>query len=100
MAPEVMKAAPYTKQCDVYSFAMILWEILAGEQPWSDARDVLTIQTAVLSGNRPVVSDQWSPSLIDLLKRCWHVEAAQRPLFPVIVSELEAALLEISQPRS
>jgi len=71
MAPEVMKALPYTKQGDVYSFGMVIWEVLAGTQPWTYAQTVYAIQTAVLAGERPQVDEQWPQCLVDLMKQCW-----------------------------
>jgi len=47
MAPEVMKASPYTKHCNVYSFGMVIWEVLAGTKPWPHTQTVC--ETAVLA---------------------------------------------------
>lgn len=32
MAPEVMNGPEFTSKCDVYSFAIVMWEILSGLQ--------------------------------------------------------------------
>lgn len=34
MAPEVIRSEPYDEKCDVYSFAVILNELLTGEYPY------------------------------------------------------------------
>lgn len=34
MAPEVIKCEPYDEKCDVYSFGIILNEIITGEYPY------------------------------------------------------------------
>lgn len=36
MAPEVMKRKPHGRKCDVYSFGLILWEMVAGAVPYED----------------------------------------------------------------
>lgn len=34
MAPEVLDAAPYDEKADVYSFAVVLWELITREEPF------------------------------------------------------------------
>ena len=34
MAPEIMRGEPYKEEADVYSFGMILWELLTGKIPY------------------------------------------------------------------
>jgi serine/threonine-protein kinase TNNI3K len=36
MAPEVIRCEPYTEKCDVYSFGVILNELVTGEHPYID----------------------------------------------------------------
>lgn len=36
MAPEVIKCSPYDEKCDVYSFGIILNELITGEYPYID----------------------------------------------------------------
>lgn len=35
MAPEVLENSPYTQKADVYSFGIVMWEILAREPPFA-----------------------------------------------------------------
>jgi serine/threonine protein kinase len=35
MAPEFLRGEPSNEKCDVYSFGVILWELLMMQQPWS-----------------------------------------------------------------
>ncbi|KAG9295395.1 hypothetical protein G9A89_013424 [Geosiphon pyriformis] len=35
-SPEICNGAPHSKDSDIYSFAIISWEIISGERPWND----------------------------------------------------------------
>ena len=40
MAPEMIKRKPYGKKVDVYSFGLILWEMVAGTIPYEDMNPI------------------------------------------------------------
>lgn len=42
MAPEVIKCEPYDEKCDVYSFGIILNEIMTGEYPYIETDNTPT----------------------------------------------------------
>src|SRR5581483_3637916 len=35
MAPELLRKKPYTPECDIYSFSMIMWEFTSGKPPFN-----------------------------------------------------------------
>lgn len=39
MAPEVIRNEPYDEKCDVYSFAIILNELITGEHPYIETNN-------------------------------------------------------------
>ncbi|RIB28183.1 kinase-like domain-containing protein [Gigaspora rosea] len=55
VAPEVLKGGKFTKQSDIYSFGMIIWEVISGCRPFSD-------------------------HLVELMNRCWESDPAKRHL--------------------
>ena len=82
MAPEVALNQPYNEKCDVYSFSILLWEILVVEPPFAHytSRKQLVQKVAQL-GARPKVDDSWPSKLIDLLREGWHADIGKRPSF-------------------
>lgn len=36
MAPEVLRSEPYGEKADVYSYGVVLWEMLTAQLPWAD----------------------------------------------------------------
>lgn len=36
MAPEILRSERYDESADVYSYGVVLWEVLTGRLPWAD----------------------------------------------------------------
>lgn len=89
MAPEVFKHRKYDKKVDVFSFAMILFEMLEGEPPLSHY-EAYEAAKYVSEGNRPVFrSKNYTPELRDLTEHCWAADMNKRPSFLEILKRLE-----------
>lgn len=50
MAPEVFEGSTYTEKCDVFSWGIILWEVLSREQPFKDIEIPFRIMWSVHKG--------------------------------------------------
>lgn len=108
MAPEVFTstdARTYDKTVDVFSFAMLMYEVLARKVPYSDKFPLESndprIGMHICMGLRPEVAtlEEVPPSLIDLMQRGWAVNPDERPSFEEIDNELQV-LLEKHLPPS
>ncbi len=60
-APEVIRDSRMDKAADVYSFAIIMWELLTWQQPYKDMMSIQVMYNAVMQHQRPSV-----PALDDL----------------------------------
>ncbi|KAL6005495.1 hypothetical protein ACLOJK_006062 [Asimina triloba] len=94
MAPEVINHQPYDKKADVFSFAIVLWELVTAKIPY-DNMTPLQAALGVRQGLRPVLPDKTHPQLLDLMQRCWEAAPANRPSFSQITVELEELLLVV-----
>ncbi|XP_027361246.1 integrin-linked protein kinase 1-like [Abrus precatorius] len=89
MAPEVFKHRRYDKKVDVFSFAMILYEMLEGEPPFSNYEPYDGAKY-VAEGHRPTFRAKgYTPELRELTDECWATDANQRPFFIEILKRLE-----------
>eukprot|EP00002_Diphylleia_rotans_P006346 TRINITY_DN1572_c0_g1_i7.p1 TRINITY_DN1572_c0_g1~~TRINITY_DN1572_c0_g1_i7.p1 ORF type:complete len:1163 (+),score=185.46 TRINITY_DN1572_c0_g1_i7:1196-4684(+) len=91
LAPEVMKGGRYDEKADVFSFAILAWEIFARERPYSDM-DSLKLGFEVVNGLRPQMPKSIDQNMKDILVRCWDGEPSRRPSFSVILPELGSLL--------
>jgi len=84
MAPEVHSGSAYDASVDVYSFAMITYEIVCREIPFEEIPNQNLIGLAAVKGRRPtmdLVPQDCPEFLPDLMQRCWDAEPSQRPCF-------------------
>ncbi|KAF8695063.1 hypothetical protein HU200_037671 [Digitaria exilis] len=75
MAPEVIRCEPYTEKCDVYSFGILLNELITAEHPYIyTSYGPSKIALAVADGKlRPKLPerDAYPAGVIDLICRTW-----------------------------
>ena len=95
MAPEILLGEAYGPAVDLYSYAIVMWEIAAQKLPWFDMSDrqytSSNMTKVVASGRRPAVDSQWPAPYRDLMQRCWHGEPHCRGSFGTAVDELSIA---------
>jgi serine/threonine protein kinase len=93
MAPELMlgKKTAYNCQCDVYSLALLIWELLAEKAPFASVARAWDLPDLVLGGARPVISDSWPAELKDVINKGWLSNPASRPTSAEMVALLKVA---------
>lgn len=89
MAPEMMKHKPYGRKVDVYSFGLILWEMLTGSVPYEDLTPFQAAFAVFDKNVRPAMPSSCPAALRVLIEQCWASQADKRPEFWQIVQLLE-----------
>jgi serine/threonine protein kinase len=79
LAPEVLSKKPYTKESDIYSFGMIMWEFTTGKKPFHDRSHNHFLITDILKGERPQITDDTPEFYAELMKKCWDHNPENRP---------------------
>jgi len=79
MAPEVIKEKPHNAKSDVFSFTVLLWEILSLEKPYDGLSSQEVLDSVSNRGNRPPVPATWPKSIQKLLKQGWAKKIDDRP---------------------
>ena len=94
MAPELLDDNTFTEKSDVYSYAIVLWEIWDRGVPWRGLKPVQITRKVVDKRERPPVPTGMPAELRKLMVRAWAHQPADRPDFEEI-----AAAVRVSTPR-
>ena len=79
MAPEFFQGQKYTKESDIYSFGMIMWEFMTGRRPFWDKIHDIDLIIEICDGSRPPIVTNAPEGYIELIKECWHSDPKKRP---------------------
>ncbi|XP_014773578.1 serine/threonine-protein kinase mos [Octopus bimaculoides] len=89
IAPELLKGKQPTKKCDVYSFGIILWQMLSRKVPFEYENPHVIIYKVVTDNLRPKEIDSLKTSkdlaYVTLYKQCWDRKPQDRPTFEGLV---------------
>ena len=90
MAPECGSYKPYNLSADVYSFSMLLWEIVTMRKPLEDFTYTRLKNEVFLDGYRPAITAVKNKSVRELINMGWHQDSSKRPSIDTVYDELKS----------
>lgn len=95
MPPEVLRNGKLRAQTDVFSFAILLVEMMVGRSPFQGLPTPAVI-IGIVEGMRPEIPKGCPYLLVELIKRCWDGDWRKRPAFGEVVADLMQLIFDLS----
>lgn len=89
MAVEVIRKEPYNLKADVFSYSVLLWEILALSKPYDGLLGQQVKESVSVYGERPSVPRSWPVAIRRLLRSGWSESISNRPTMEELYDILE-----------
>ncbi|KAG6580432.1 Serine/threonine-protein kinase STY13, partial [Cucurbita argyrosperma subsp. sororia] len=108
MAPELYSTVTlrqgekkhYNNKVDVYSFGIVLWELLTNRMPFEGMSNLQAAYAAAFKQERPSIPGDIPPDLAFIVQSCWVEDSKMRPSFSQIIRMLNAYLFTLPPPSS
>ncbi|KAG6427704.1 hypothetical protein SASPL_111950 [Salvia splendens] len=108
MAPELYSTVTlrqgekkhYNNRVDVYSFGIVLWELLTNRMPFEGMSNLQAAYAAAFKQERPSLPDDTPAELAYIIQSCWVEDPNMRPSFSQIIRMLHEFLFTLKPPSS
>ncbi|XP_037718073.1 fibroblast growth factor receptor homolog 2-like [Drosophila subpulchrella] len=93
MAPESLKEQKYDSRSDVWSFGVLLWEMMTyGDQPYHNILTAEDLYSFLITGQRMVKPEKCSLNIYVIMLQCWLMDSSARPTFSELVRSFDDIL--------
>ncbi|SPN79556.1 Serine/Threonine-protein kinase [Brazilian cedratvirus IHUMI] len=92
-APEIIRGEKYNEKVDIYSFGVVMWQVLTGKEPYKGC-NFMKVSLDILNGERPPIPPECPKSCKKLMKKCWSGEVEKRPSASQVIITLNQVLSE------
>jgi serine/threonine protein kinase len=79
MAPEVVRMETYDTKCDVFSFAILLWEMLSLKAAFEDMTPTIFVEKVVVARERLQILKEWPALTRLMIPEAWDNDPQRRP---------------------
>lgn len=93
IAPEVIVGKEYTFASDVYSIAMLMWEISSGQPPFINCEHNYDLVMNIINGIRPKIVSGTLLEYKSLMKQCWVADPLKRPDIKTLKNKMKELYL-------
>ncbi|KAF5288232.1 hypothetical protein FQA39_LY04000 [Lamprigera yunnana] len=95
MAPEAIQELACSEKIDIWSFGVVLWELLTCETPYKDMEQSAIMYMVGTGKLRPPVPSTCPEGIKLIMQMCWKFNPKDRPSFKLICNHLEIASVEM-----
>ena len=87
-APETFVKQHQSLKSDVWSYGMLIWEVITGKEPFSDSTNDTAIER-IKAGLLMPRSEHCPETFYDIMLRCWKQDPVTRPTFEAVADLLD-----------
>ena|SRR5438128_1996213 len=95
----VLQGGKNTKQLDIYSVGMLMWEIFASHPPFDDRSHDVDLILQICEGLQPQILSEIPDDYARMMQKCWNVDQSKRPTIREFWIFAENKLKEIYEGR-
>ncbi|POG83041.1 kinase-like domain-containing protein, partial [Rhizophagus irregularis DAOM 181602=DAOM 197198] len=88
IAPEVIIGKEPTFKSDIYSIAMLMWEISSGQPPFINYEHNYDLAMKIVNGIRPKIVPGTPLEYKNLMKQCWDADPSKRPVIKTLRNKI------------
>ncbi|RHZ84252.1 hypothetical protein Glove_84g94 [Diversispora epigaea] len=89
MAPETLSRGEYTKASDIYSFGMVMLEVLTSYPPYYNIPHDENLAMGICEGLKPEIKCKIPQFLKEIMEKCWNFEPLNRPTAEELKSKIK-----------
>ncbi|KAG2483816.1 hypothetical protein HYH03_017339 [Edaphochlamys debaryana] len=89
MAPEILRNERCDEKSDVFSFGVILYELVTGREPWESLNPMQVVGVVGFNGQRMDLPSDLDPAVNALIQACWADKPTERPSFSQVLATLQ-----------
>jgi serine/threonine protein kinase len=90
MSPEAIKKKVYSTKSDVWSYSILMWEVIARREPYPKMDSVTAAMAVCHEDLRPTIPAYCEPVFSRLMQSCWNTDPEERPSFKEICEVLSS----------
>ncbi|KAG2681262.1 hypothetical protein I3760_11G136300 [Carya illinoinensis] len=92
MAPEVLRNEPSNEKSDVFSYGVILWELMTESIPWNNLNALQVVGVVGFMDRRLDLPQGLDPQIEYIIQDCWQRDPEQRPSFEDVIQRMTALI--------
>lgn len=92
MAPEILRNEPSNEKSDVFSFGVILWELMTVSIPWNNLNPLQVVGVVGFMDRRLDMPEGLDPRIASIITDCWQSKPERRPSFQDIIHRMTGLL--------
>src|ERR1700722_20398283 len=97
IAPEIIAGKKTTKASDIYSIAMLMWEISSGQPPFINYECDYDLAMNIINGIRPRIVSGTPVEYKSLMMQCWDADPLKRPDIDTLEERMQEIYLSCNQ---